>query len=118
MSQLTDLPPLFALAEQDRSARATTFRPIPRATETAASVSSGRKERILQFIVNNGPSTLDEMCTAFEVAPNQISGRVFELKRDLLIEEIGLERPSRSGCACQVYDITRRGREALNGRKL
>jgi predicted ArsR family transcriptional regulator len=119
VSRVTEaLPPLFAFAAQQQQVAVVERKPLPRAVDTAARASSGRRQRIVQFLVNNGPSTLDEICAAFRVMQNQISGRFSELKRDGLIEETGLERASRSGCACQVYDVTAAGRAALKGKVL
>ncbi len=86
---------------------------LPRNVDVSARVATGRRQRILQYLVKCGPSTLDEICAVFGVAPNQISGRVSDLKRDNLVAETGLERPSRSGCACQVLEITDAGKEEL-----
>ena len=91
--------------------------PLPQAVEVAALASDGRRKRILQLLLNCGPLTIHEMCDAFTygqtvTTPNQISGRLTDLKREALIDTIG-QRPSPSGCGSDVLAINDRGRVEL-----
>lgn len=86
---------------------------LPSSTEVSARIASERYRRILRSISNNGPSTLFELCDRFDVTPNQISGRLTELKRMLLLAIVGQKPHPKSGAACDILDLTPQGRTAL-----
>jgi hypothetical protein len=126
--QEPDLGPLFSPRRDDATMNTTPssspssrssvvvkpeYQQLPSAVDVAARVSEGRFQRILRHLDLVGPQTLDELCIAFEVSPNQISGRISDLKRDIYIVCTGQQRPTRSGCAADVYEITPAGRQYL-----
>ncbi|GEM_PF-4488296 len=93
---------------------------LPKAVDVSARAAEGRMQRILRYLTKVTDATLDEICAAFSdpqsnivVSQNQISGRISDLKRDLYIRWTGQTRPSRSGCSCDVYEITDAGRAEL-----
>ena len=96
----------------------TTGHPLPRAVEVAARVSDGRKQRILQFLANNGPVTIHEFCQACTsgsvvVLPHQVSGRFTDMAKKLWIAPIGERKSPLSPAACTVWEITPAGRDEL-----
>jgi predicted HTH transcriptional regulator len=55
-----------------------------------------KREQILAWAQGFGEFTLRDVCAAFDVQPNQISGRLSELKRLGRLKETGYRR---DGCA-------------------
>jgi hypothetical protein len=49
--------------------------------------------------------TLDEACIAMNREPNQLSGRMTELKQKGAIIANGMKRPTRTGCLAKAYVI-------------
>lgn len=93
-------------------------KPLPTSADTAARVSEGRRQRILQFIANNGPTTIHEFCAAcstgsYTLHAHQVSGRFTDMAKVEFMTVVGQRPHPVSGCACQVYDITDRGRQEL-----
>ena len=74
------------------------------ANEVAEPHKEAMRWRILQAIRDAGARglTLDELAVILDVTPNQISGRVTQLKIDGLIRVIGT-RPTRTGSPAAVY---------------
>ena len=73
-----------------------------------------RQTRVLRAIRKIGPSTTDELSIHFDVAPNQISGRLTELKKMGYIKDTGERRRTRTGFNAKVLPITGLGVVALN----
>jgi len=111
--KILDAPLFSALSNPKSPVSNPRLKPLPTAVSTAAFASASRRLHILRYLAAVENATLDEICQALEVTPNQISGRISDLKRDLLLEETGQYRPSRSGCASMVYQLTGRGRDYL-----
>lgn len=64
----------------------------------------GDRARILNFLKRfpNG-ATLDEICVALERTPNQISGRLSEMRMAGLIEKTEQKRATRTTCLASVW---------------
>ena len=73
-----------------------------------------RQIRVLRAIRKIGPSTTDELSIHFDVSPNQISGRLTELKALGYVQDTGRRRYTRSGSSAKVLAITGLGIRALN----
>jgi predicted ArsR family transcriptional regulator len=88
--------PLF-----DGDWRSTSFR----AGEVAARSSRRRRQQILSLLAVR-PMTLFELAEAIGVHAHQISGRITDLKRDLLITPTGDRRENpATGCKAEVYRL-------------
>ena len=68
----------------------------------------------LRAIRRLGPSTTDELCVHFGATPNQISGRLTELKKMGYVKDTGEVRKTRTGFNAKVLAITGLGLVALN----
>lgn len=73
-----------------------------------------RQVLVLRAIRRLGPSTTDELCIHFGATPNQISGRLTELKKMGYIKETGETRKTRTGFNAKVLGISGLGLVALN----
>lgn len=73
-----------------------------------------RQVRVLRAIRRLGPSTTDELCVYFGATPNQISGRLTELKKMGYIKETGEVRKTRTGFNAKVLGMAGLGLVALN----
>jgi len=93
--------PLFA--EPDVCARKHGGDAESRAAHRAGDKRADRQQ-VLDFIrARLGGATLDEVCVGLDREPNQISGRITELKRDGHLSWTGGRRTTRSGCSAKVY---------------
>ena len=82
--QAPDLGPLFAPPAPVAHSPSSEAHPLPRSVEVSAKVAESRSQRILQFITNNGPTTIFEFCQACTsgsviVHAHQVSGRFTDL---------------------------------------
>jgi len=84
------------------------------AAEKVSEDLGDRQVRVLRAIRRLGSSTTDELSIVFRVAPNQISGRLTELKRMGYIKDTGEIRKTRTGFNAKVLGITGLGLVALN----
>lgn len=76
------------------------------AGQAAAMSSRDRYRRILDLLRDRGPMTLFELAAAMAIEPHRISGRITELKRDLLIERTGERRQNpKTGCSAEVLRL-------------
>jgi predicted ArsR family transcriptional regulator len=94
----------------------TTLWDLPRSVDVAAKAAPERYQRILRLLVEHGPLAMFQVAGEIGVMDHQISGRFTEMKRNLWIDVIRQTRHPRSGCACDVYQITAAGREQIKGR--
>ena len=83
------------------------------AAEKVAVDLGDRQVRVLRAIRKLGPSTTDELCIHFGATPNQISGRLTELKKMGFVKDTGEVRKTRAGFNAKVLGITGRGERAL-----
>ena len=84
------------------------------AAEKVSADLGDRQVRVLRAIRRLGPSTTDELCIYFDLSPNQISGRLTELKKMGYIKDTGEIRKTRTGFNAKVLGITGLGVVALN----
>lgn len=76
------------------------------AGDAAALTTTKRYRQIIALLQERGPMTLFEFCAAMHKTPNQISGRLTELCRALVIERTGERRPNpATGCMADVYRL-------------
>lgn len=113
--QAEEPPPLFAQPVAQPSAAAVSqasspaFKPLPKAVDVSAAVSGRRRRQILMVLSCHGERALFEICELLRCEPNQISGRITDLKRDACIDIIGQRPHPRSHVGCDVYAITAAG---------
>lgn len=72
--------------------------------------------RIAGFIAQRGAqgATYDEIVVGLAMEKPTVAGRLNDLSRGGFIEAVG-RRPTRSGCAAKVYQLTDSGRQLIAG---
>src|SRR5947209_6629112 len=77
-----------------------------KAAEAAARASGSRRVKILNYLREQGPSTIFEVAAHLGLYDHQISGRFSELERDQLIEKSGQRRRKpETECDAEVYRL-------------
>lgn len=96
------LPPLWSIGPPPQKATGRL------AADAAALTTPKRYRQIIKLLEQHGPMTLFELASKLGKHAHQISGRITELKRDLVIEPTGDRRPNpATGCQAEVYRLRR-----------
>lgn len=106
--------PLFAPPPAPAAAVAPIAAPLPTSHEVSQRDAAWWRHEILVDISRHPEAILPEICQRLGRLPNQISGRISELRAAGLIEFTKKRPHPASGAACMAYSITSRGREELN----
>jgi hypothetical protein len=90
------------------------FSRLPESVEAAARSSNHWFRLVLEDLARHDLSILPEICQRIGATPNQISGRLTNLREKMYVIDTGQKRAAPgSRAACMVYSITPAGREAL-----
>jgi Mn-dependent DtxR family transcriptional regulator len=66
-----------------------------------------RKDLIYGYLMTHGSATVDELSAYFNLPPNEISGRISEMKREGIVRDSGERRVTRKGKKAAVIIRTR-----------
>lgn len=94
-------PDLFDYIDHGKASRDDTY-------ADRADTHNAKRQEVLSLIVGAGRHgmTLDELAVHFDVAANQISGRVTELKKRGLVRHTRQRRKTRTGSTASVIVAT------------